>query len=454
MLERNFPSDFIWGSAASSYQIEGAHDQDGRGESIWDRFSHTSGNIHNNDTGDVACDHYNRYQEDINLMQDLGLDSYRFSISWPRIFPEGRGDINQDGLDFYKRLADGLLEAGIKPAATLYHWDLPQALQDEGGWFNRDIIHYFREYAEEIFKELGDFIDFWITHNEPWVVAFLGHYFGEHAPGITDQAKAVAVSHNLLLSHGLAVQTYRDLFGSQGEIGLTLDLHPVYPAGDSSRDRKAVELCDAFKNRWFLEPIFRGRYPEELLTKYQQHLQQPEIEDDDLEIISKPVDFLGVNYYTRKLVGYNPKPQILKFRTVDVEDSKHTAMGWEVYPEGLYDLLSRIDQDYQPEKIFITENGAAYDDEVTVSAEGKAVRDPERIDYVRQHIDMAGRAVEEGVPLKGYYLWSLLDNFEWAYGYSKRFGIIYVDFETQERIFKDSARWYRDLINNQEEYSG
>jgi len=451
MLTRNYPSDFLWGTATSSYQIEGAHDQEGRGESIWDRFSHTPGNVYNNDTGDVACDHYNRYQEDVSLMQQLGLDSYRFSIAWPRILPSGQGRVNQAGLDFYKKLAEELLQAGIKPAATLYHWDLPQALQDEGGWANRDTAHHFQEYAGLVFQELDGLIDSWITHNEPWVMAYLGHFFGEHAPGITDLSKAVAVSHNLLLSHGLAVRAYRDLFGSQGEIGLTLNLHPVYPADNSSRTREAVELSDAFTNRWFLEPVFQGSYPEDLLKRYREKLQQPEIQENDLEIISEPIDFLGVNYYSRNLVEYSPEPEILKFQPVEVEESKHTAMGWEVYPEGLYDLLCRIHRDYQPEKIYITENGAAYQDEVTGAADSKRVKDPERIDYLKQHIDMAGKAIEEGVPLKGYYLWSLLDNFEWAHGYSKRFGIIYVDFATQERILKDSARWYRDLISKQKQ---
>ncbi|AZR73767.1 beta-glucosidase [Anoxybacter fermentans] len=442
MHRRYFPEDFIWGAATASYQIEGAYNEDGKGESIWDRFSHTPGKILNGDTGDVACDHYHRFREDVKLMKELGLDSYRFSISWPRVLPEGKGQVNEKGLDFYKQLVDQLLKAGIDPAITLYHWDLPQALQEKGGWANRDTAKYFVEYANLIFKELGDVVPLWITHNEPWVVSFPGHAFGEHAPGIKNYQTALQVAHNLLLSHGMAVQSFRQL-GLPGKIGITLNLTPVYPFSDNEADQKACDLQDAFINRWFLDPIFEGSYPEELHQIYRKKVGEFIIKNDDLEIINQKIDFLGINYYLRLVVKHNPDYNIFGVETVKPEGREYTEMGWEVYPEGLYDLLIRLHKDYAPEALYITENGAAYQDQI--DADGR-VHDQKRIAYLKAHLKNAHRAIEAGVPVKGYYIWSLMDNFEWAFGYSKRFGLIYINYDNQQRILKDSAYWYRTII--------
>lgn len=444
MDKLEFPNNFIWGTATASYQIEGAYDKDGKGESIWDRFSHTEGNVLNGDTGDEACDHYHRYQEDIELMKEIGLDSYRFSISWPRIMPSGKGEVNQKGLEFYSNLVDQLLEAGIEPAITLYHWDLPQALQDKGGWASRDTAEYFAQYARVIFSELGDRVSNWITHNEPWVVSFLGNAFGEHAPGIKDYKTAIKVAHNLLLSHGLAVKEFRNL-EIEGEIGITLNLSPIYSASESDEDKRAADIKDLFLNRWFLDPIFKGNYPKELKEEYQKEYGVPFIKDNDMEIIQEEIDFLGINYYSRNVVEYNSKSDILKFDSIKIEDAEHTAMDWEIYPDGLYELLHRINEQYTNKPLYITENGAAFSDEL--NDEGK-VNDQDRIDYLKQHFKVAQQAISEGIPLKGYYVWSLMDNFEWAYGYNKRFGLIYINYETKERTLKESAYWYQRVIEN------
>ena len=437
-----FPEDFEWGAATASYQIEGAYDEDGKGESIWDRFTHQKGNIVNNDTGDVACDHYHRYQEDVELMRELGLDTYRFSISWPRILPAGRGKINQKGIDFYKRLVNELLKAGIKPNATLYHWDLPQKLQDIGGWENRDTVKYFNEYARLMYKELGDMVPRWLTHNEPFVVSIVGNLFGEHAPGYTDQKKSVQVAHNVLLSHGMAVKSFRES-GIEGEVGITLDLNHVYAKTDSKEDQIAKDYCDAFNNRWFLDPIFKGKYPEKLMALYQEQFGGIDMEAEDMEIISREIDFFGINYYSRALVEYDEN-EFLNHKTIKPEDSDYTAMNWEIYPQGLTDLLKRLDQEYTKKPLFITENGAAYDDKV---AEDGNVHDQKRAEYFEKHFQAAHKAIEEGVNLAGYYVWSLMDNFEWAFGYDKRFGIIYIDYENnQQRILKDSAKFLKEVI--------
>ncbi|QTL99183.1 beta-glucosidase [Iocasia frigidifontis] len=442
MTEFIFPEDFAWGAATASYQIEGAYQEDGKGESIWDRFTHSRGNIVNNDTGDVACDHYHRYREDVVLMKELGLNSYRFSIAWPRILPDGKGRVEQKGLDFYKRLLDALLEVEIKPLVTLYHWDLPQKLQEKGGWENRDTVKYFNEYVQLMYRELGDFVPRWVPHNEPFVVAFSGNFLAEHAPGYQDLGKAIQVAHNLLLSHGMAVKGFRES-GLNGEIGITLDLNHVYAASDSESDRLARNYCDAFNNRWFLDPIFKGKYPEILMNLYQEELNKIEIEDKDMDIISQEIDFLGINYYSRAVVSYD-EDSFFKYKQLAPQKSEYTAMDWEIYPEGLYDLLKRLNRDYTSKPLYITENGAAFDDQLT--EDGK-VYDKNRIKYLEKHIKAAHKAIRDGVPLKGYYLWSLMDNFEWAYGYSKRFGIIYIDYENkQRRILKDSARWYQELI--------
>ena len=438
------PDGFVWGAATASYQIEGAVAEDGRGESIWDRFSHTPGKVVNGDTGDQAADHYHRTAEDIALMGELGLGAYRFSLAWPRILPEGTGAVNERGLDFYDRLVDDLLAAGITPFVTLYHWDLPQALQDKGGWANRDTVTAFRRYTEVVARRLGDRVRHWITHNEPWVAAFLGNLSGIHAPGLTDLPTALAVAHHLLLSHGEAVPVLRAHGTSETQVGITLNLNHVDPASESAADRAAADRMDQRLNRWFLDPVFRGEYPTEALADYAALGAVPPVHDGDLARIAAPIDFLGVNNYFRSLVQGGPKGD----GTDDIHDVKvpgahYTAMGWEVYPDGLRQLLTRLHRDYQPTALYITENGAAYDDVLT--AEG-AVHDPERVAYLRDHLRSAREAITEGAPLRGYFVWSLLDNFEWAQGYAKRFGVIYVDYPTQRRVIKDSGRYYAGVI--------
>ncbi len=434
-----FPEDFVWGAATAAYQIEGGHEEGGRGPSIWDTFSHTPGKINNGDTGDVACDHYHRWRDDIALMGELGLQAYRFSIAWPRIFPTGSGRPNTEGLDYYKRLVESLLAAGIEPFVTLYHWDLPQALQDRGGWANRDTVSRCGEYAHTLARALGDGVHNWITHNEPWVVAFLGNLTGEHAPGGRDLATALQVSHHLLLSHGEATEALRAEAREGDRVGITLNLQPVEPASDSAADRDAARLYDGYLNRWFLDPLFRGSYPQDMLEWYGEHA--PDIRSGDLERITVPLDFLGVNYYTRAIVRHASTSVPVQAAEVKPDGRKYTEMGWEVYPRGLYDLLGRVHAEYSTSALYITENGAAFPDTLH---EGK-VEDPQRRSYIHEHLLEAYRAIEDGVPLKGYFVWSLLDNFEWAHGYSKRFGLVYVDYPTQTRIIKASGRWYASV---------
>ena len=358
-----FPPNFVWGAATASYQIEGAWQAGGKGESIWDRFSHTPGKIENGDTGDTACDHYHRWREDIGLMQALGLRAYRFSIAWPRVLPNGRGPANPAGLDFYDQLVDGLLAAGIQPYVTLYHWDLPQALQDRGGWGNRDVAHWLADYADLVSRRLGDRVQHWITHNEPWVVAFLGEWFGVHAPGGRDLRRALLVSHHLLLSHGLALEPLRANAGASAQLGITLNFYPIYPASDRMEDEAAVRRQDGFINRWFMDPLTRGRYPDDMLALFEGQMIEPQA--GDMAIISRPLDFLGVNYYSRTVCQASPEAP-LYVETVP-QGGEHTAMGWEVYPEGLYDLLLRLHRDYAPRSLFVTENGAAYADRLDAS---------------------------------------------------------------------------------------
>ncbi len=446
MAQLIFPKDFIWGAATASYQIEGGATADGKGESIWDRFSHIPGKIMNGDTGDVACDHYHLYRQDIQLMKELGLQSYRFSISWPRVFPSGRGPVNQQGLDFYNRLVDELLRNGIEPMVTLYHWDLPQALQENGGWANRSIVDDFAAYAACLFDALGDRVKKWITHNEPWVVAFAGNFQGRHAPGLTDLATAVQVSHHLILSHARAVQAYRASKYHDGQIGITLNLYPCVSASDSDLDRQAAALVDGHNNRWFLDPVLKGTYPQDILDLYREKLNAPLIRPGDMEqIAAAPMDFLGVNYYFRKVVRYAAVHPVLPFEEVKPEGSKYTQMNWEITPQGLTDLLIRLDRDYNHPHIFITENGSAFPD---AFEGGEVVADPDRCEFLEGHFAAAHRALAAGVQLDGYYVWSLMDNFEWAHGYSKRFGLIYIDYPTQRRIWKQSALWYREVIKN------
>lgn len=439
-----FPPEFKLGVATASYQIEGAVEEDGRRPSIWDTFSHTPGNTFGGHTGDVACDHYHRYPEDVALMKQLGIKDYRFSIAWPRIFPE-RGKFNQAGIDFYRRLLSSLQEHGIEPAATLYHWDLPQWLGDKGGWLNRDTAEYFAEYAHKVFDELGDSIPTFITHNEPWCASFLSHTLGHHAPGHTSWHEGFVSAHHILLSHGLAVDAYRSS-GHTGDIGITLNFTWQDPATDKDADIAIAKLKDGFTNRWFVDALFKGGYSEDFQAWAEQRIGAFDfILPNDFEQIGRPIDFMGINFYTRE-VSVADTDDDLGARTIPAPADKVTDMGWEVHPESLYRLLKWLQSDYTKElPLVITENGAAYPDQLV---DGE-VHDPKRIAYVADHLAAAKRFVEEGGPLQGYYLWSFLDNYEWAFGYSKRFGIVYVDYETQKRTLKDSALWYRDQIASQ-----
>ncbi len=440
-----FPADFLWGAATAAYQVEGAATEDGRGESIWDRFSHTPGATENGDTGDVACDHYHRWPEDLDRMADVGLRSYRFSIAWPRIYPDGDGTLNRRGLDFYARLVDGLLERGIAPMATLYHWDLPQALETRlGGWGARETAERFGEYATTVFGALGDRVPYWVTLNEPWVAAYIGYFTGRHAPGQHDLAKAVRASHHLLLGHARAVEAYRSL-ALPGRIGITLDLQTAAPDGDSDEDRAAATLGDGYTNRWFLDPLFRGSYPEDVLDLFRDHGAALDVvESGDLAAIAAPIDFLGMNFYRRRLFRASAAGLGWTERLAR-EGQETTEMGWAIVPDALDEQLARLRADYPPIPLYITENGMA--DRDAVGADG-AVHDPRRIQYLRAHIAVVEQAIAAGSDLRGYFAWSWMDNFEWGFGYRPRFGLVHVDFTTQQRVPKDSARWYAEVIRS------
>jgi beta-glucosidase len=402
---------------------------------VCDRSAATPGKVRGGDTGEIACDFYHRYPEDIALMRELGLGAFRFSISWPRVFPNGRGPLNQAGLDFYDRLVDELLAAGIEPFPTLFHWDTPQALEDAGGWPVRTTAEAFVEYAETVVARLGDRVRHWTTHNEPGVVSSHGYGFGVHAPGRADEADAVAAAHHLLLSHGWAVEAIRRL-APTASVGLALDLAQPYPASDSAEDLAAAWQIDGEGNRWFLDPVFRGSYPADLVER--NELVAPHVRDGDLEAIAAPIDFLGVNNYFRTVVtAGGDRPRQLR------PEAQYTDMDWEVYPDGLYRLLVRVTEDYSPPALYVTENGAAFGD---IRGHDGKVHDPERTAYVEEYLGAVARAAAEGAPVKGYFVWSLLDNFEWDSGYSKRFGIVYADYPTLERVPKDSFYWYRDFI--------
>jgi beta-glucosidase len=432
-LAGSFPVGFRFGVAMAAYQIEGAVDEDGRGPSIWDTFCRRPGAVAGGDTGDVACDHYHRWRDDLDLMASLGIESYRFSISWPRVQPDGRGPLNRAGVDFYKRLCLGLRERGIEPVATLYHWDLPQARQAVGGWAVRDTAERFAEYAGLMGDELD--VDAWITHNEPWVVAFLGHAEGVKAPGIRDWPTALRASHHLLLSHGWAVEAL-----SGRRVGITLNLAPV-----RSDDAAAAARMDGYLNRWFLDPVFRGWYPEDMVEHYERRYGPFDVvRDGDLAAISAPIDFLGINYYFPQRVRSDPTRQPLEISSV-LPPPPTTAMGWEVDPDGLHELLLRVRRDYGSVPIYITENGAAFEDGPVVNG---TLEDPRRVDYLAAHLGALARAIADGVDVRRYFAWSMLDNFEWEHGYSKRFGLVYVDYATQRRVPKRSALWYRDLIGS------
>jgi beta-glucosidase len=435
-----FPDDFVWGSATSAYQIEGAHDVDGKGPSIWDIFSHQPRKTFLGQTGDVAADHYHRYRDDIQIMRRLELKAYRFSISWSRVMPAGRGAVNPAGLDFYDRLIDGLLENGIQPVATLFHYDLPQPLQESGGWPNRDTAYAFQDYAEVLSKRYSDRVTYWITHNEPFVTASAGYLTGEHAPGIRDVGATLSSAHTLLLSHGLAAQAIRSNSTRTLQVGIALNLTPVHPATDSEDDWKAARRYDSLLNRTTLDPIFCQKYPEEVLDLL--GFMFPTIQEGDMQIISTPIDFLGINYYTRAIVQHDPNVPFIEFTEVRPPDSSYSQM-WEIYPAGIYELVKRIWNDYRPNKIFITENGVCVPD--GIDFDGK-VRDNRRIQYLQDHLIQVHRAIEEGIPVMGYLVWSLMDNFEWALGYQKRFGLVHIDFETLSRTVKNSGIWFRDVI--------
>ena len=431
-----FPHDFTWGAAASSYQIEGAWNEDGKGESIWDRFCHVEGNIKDGQGGDIACDHYHHYKEDVALMKELGLKAYRFSISWPRVLPKGRGEVNKLGLDFYGRLIDELLGAGIEPWVCLYHWDLPQALQDEGGWANRDIVNHFANYVELMAREFGDRVKRWVVLNEPACVAILGHLWGIHAPGIKDSDTFLKVSHHVQLAQGKAIQVLRDV-SSDFQIGTVLNLSPVHPISSDDKNQEAADRVDELWNRWYLDPLIRGEYPP--LAK--KMLNPPK---EDMDVIHQPLDFLGVNYYFRFLVAHDPtKPLTAAIRVP--KSSFVTEMGWEIYPDGMYEILSRLKREYNDPVLYITENGAAFDDKVKRNGE---VQDDDRIAFLRDHTAAAYRAIRDGVKLRGYLVWSIMDNFEWAKGYTKRFGLVHVNYQTLKRTPKKSAYWYKQVIAN------
>jgi beta-glucosidase len=434
-----FPEGFLWGVATSAYQIEGAVDVDGRGRSIWDTFSHEPEKIVHGDTGDVAADHYHRLDEDLDLLDQLGVQSYRFSIAWPRVQPGGRGELNERGLDFYRRLLDGLARRNIQPLVTLYHWDLPQTLEDDGGWLNRDTASRFAEYAAAVVNEFGDLAHRWITLNEPWCAAFLGYYEGRFAPGRSDYAEALTAVHHQLLAHGLGLAAIRDA-APRVECGITCNLADIAPASNTEADLSAARAADMEENRLFLEPVFHGRYPSD---------GPPELQDErlvrpgDLASISAPLDFYGLNYYIRETVAADPSEPRRRWRRVPAT-GEVTSKGDGIAPDGLTKVLLRLKHEYTRDiPIYITESGAPYND--YIDPEGR-VHDPERIDYLARHFQATADAIEAGVDVRGYYVWSLLDNFEWDSGYSMRFGLVFVEYSTQRRIPKSSAHWYRDVI--------
>ncbi|MER7543178.1 GH1 family beta-glucosidase [Spirillospora sp. NPDC127506] len=442
-----FPPGFAWGAATAAYQIEGAVRDDGRGPSIWDTFCRVPGKVAGGHTGDVACDHYHRFRDDVRLMADLGLDVYRFSVAWPRVQPDGSGPVDPRGIGFYDRLVDALLDAGITPYATLYHWDLPQALEDRGGWTSRDTALRFADYAGFVHARLADRVDTWTTINEPWVAAYLGYGAGVHAPGRTSAADAFRAAHHLLLAHGLAARRLRA--AGAGSVSLTLNLAPVVASGSAEPDAAAAGLVDAMLNRQFLDPVLRGEYAGPVLAAASRHGGLDHVRGDDLEVISEPIDSLGINYYNPTYVaaapGTPPNPAYPGSAGIAFPPAgpPHTAMGWPIVPAGLGDLLIRLSRDYPGVPLVVTENGAAFDD--VPDADGR-VRDDARIRYLDAHLRAAHAALTAGADLRGYLVWSFLDNFEWAEGYGKRFGIVYVDYADQRRLPKDSAQWFRDVI--------
>ena len=436
--QKAFPPGFLWGAATAAYQVEGSPLADGAGPSIWHRFSHTPGRVANDETGDVACDHYNRYREDVALMGELGLTAYRFSISWSRVLPDGTGRVNEKGLDFYRRLTDELRRRNIQPLITLFHWDLPAALDDRGGWVNRDIADWFAEYGQVCFRALDDRKPLWATLNEPWVVTDGGYLHGPLAPGHRNVFETPLASHNLLRAHGAAVRAYRAV--GKNQIGVVVNIEPKYAASDSADDKDATKRADAYMNRQYLDPIFFGRYPDELAQMYGE--AWPQFPASDFDLINDPIDFVGVNYYKRGLVRNDPNKIIERASNIEPIGT-YTTTSWEVFPPGLTDTLLWIHERYSAPPIYITENGAAFYDP---PRSRDLVDDNLRIRYLREHLIAARQAMQRGVDLRGYFVWSFLDNFEWALGYSKRFGIIHVDYETQQRTIKGSGKFYAEVI--------
>ena len=440
MTKTPFPADFLWGCATAAYQIEGSPLADGAGASIWQRFSHDPRLMAaKGDTGDVACDHYNRMESDVALMKALGLQAYRFSVAWGRVLPDGTGRVNEAGLGFYERLVDTLLANGIEPLCTLYHWDLPVALDDRGGWLNRDIADWFADYGRVLFERLDGRVKKWVTLNEPWVITDGGYLHGALAPGHRNMFEAPIASHNLMRAHGAAVKAYREI--GQHEIGLVVNLEPKYPASDSPEDIAATARADAYMNRQYLDPAIHGRYPEELKEIFGE--AWPDWPQEDFDLIKQKLDFIGVNYYTRNVTTANDSWP-LTAGPVEQKQSTYTTTGWEVFPQGLTDVLLWVKDNYGNLPLYVTENGAAFYD--PPNAEGGVVDDPLRVDYLRKHIAAIGQAINKGADVRGYMLWSLFDNLEWSLGYSKRFGIVHVNFKTLDRTPKNSARLYTKVI--------
>lgn len=442
-MAKEFKENFVFGTATSSYQIEGAAAEDGRSPSIWDVFCKTPGKVYGGHNGDIACDHYHRYKEDVELMAGIGINAYRFSVSWPRIFPE-KGKYNKKGMEFYKRLVNELCDKDIMPAVTLYHWDLPIWAYEMGGWLKRDSVKWFEEYAVKVFEELNDSVKLWITHNEPYCSSIYSYYEGVHAPGHKNSREALIVAHHLLLSHGTAVEAFRKFNFKNSKIGITLNLTPSYPATGSKEDIEAASRSDGHSIRWFLDPIFKSCYPEDMKKVYKEFIGDFDfIRDGDLQKISIINDFLGVNYYSRDLIEFSKDSELNIRKTHG--NFERTEMDWEIVPESLYDLIIRLRKEYTRIPIYITENGAAFNDRIT--KDGK-VHDNRRIDYLRKHFKKVVELNQKGADIRGYFIWSLMDNFEWQHGYSKRFGIVFIDYQTQKRILKDSAIWYKDLIQS------
>jgi beta-glucosidase len=441
LARADFPADFAWGCSTSSFQIEGGAAQDGRAESIWDRFCQQPGKIRDGSNASVACDHYHRWPEDLDIAQQFGMNAYRFSIAWPRVITELGAKPNQRGLDFYSRLVDGMLERGLQPWATLYHWDLPQYLQDLGGWERRATVDAYLEFVDATTRHLGDRVKHWITHNEPWCTAMHGNWDGMHAPGQQNFKAALQVCHHVLLSHGLAVPLIKSNV-AHAQVGIALSLHPLRATTDAPEDLAAMQRHDGLRNRWFLDPLFGRGYPADILEHCAADL--PDTEASDLEVIATPIDFLGVNYYFPETIADAPEIPPLHTKLVVLPDRERTGFSWEVAPDGMRELLVRIKNDYPKIPIFLTENGSSYEDQVEPDG---SVCDTERRNYFMRHLDALKQARAEGVDVRGYFAWSLMDNFEWAEGYLRRFGLVYIDFVTQKRTVKESGRWFSAFLN-------